>query len=317
MANLTPDVLNFDLSTVSGFGTTAAGCYADVLHHPNHVAGVTPYLIWRHGGALAAGDRWACWVNTGTMNAFFSFLFASTNSAFSIISIGTPQYTNAAGTAGTGYLGTITNSTTGVTFLTSPSNVDKFEAALSAAITQFVTGGAQKCVISAASAGCFLAQLAICRTAMSAKVKGYIGYYPIPDVRKIPTPNGGDSLDFSVITGLYGTDTKTAWDAVSGANKNSASTSWQLSQRNKANTFPWFIVYDRTGCHVKPWGQANRPNTAAHDSDQFTGLIDLLGASNIDTTVAIFQGRNFWETQPTPAAVVNAQLETWMLARVA
>jgi len=309
---ITPDVVNFDLSTVSGFSSSAAGCVADAFHHPNHVAGVTPWLTIRHGGALAAGDHYAPWVLGGTMNLFIEFLMASATTAFSVCSLGTPQFTNAGPTTGVGHLPAIVNSSTGATLLTTPSTISRYEAALAAAIDHF---DMLKVIESGASAGMQLVGLAGMNTARPSQVKGILGYYPIPEVRKVLS--GGDTLHWSVITGLYGTATQAAWDAISLANKRLGSINYFLEQSTIPTILPWYIVLDRVGNHIKPYGDPAKPNSAPHDIAQFEPLISLLRAHGISVTVSVFPIRFGWELLPLESAAVSALVETWMAARVA
>lgn len=306
MGQLTPSVQNFDLGN---------GCVADVLYHPDYVAGVTPWMFFRHGGALAAGDHYAIWPNGGSLNAFATHLFNSSTTAFSICSLGTPQYTNAGATPNVGYLDTIVNSATGVTFTTSPSCVDRFEDAVDAAIAEFTDGA--PVILAATSAGCFLAQVAMCRGGLPATVKGYLGYYPIPDVRKFAS--GGDKLHHSVITGLYGTSSQATWDAVSAGNKAAASFLALLESGPHDDILPCYFVMDRCGNHLAPYGDPSKPGSAPHDTAQFAPLLATMNALVSAGSVPAFQqslfaGRNFWETQPLAAASVHVAVESWMAA---
>lgn len=289
--NLFPQILDFALGE---------GCYVDVLQHPEHVTGQTPAKVFLHGGGGIGGDRRAIWPDGGSMNRFATHLFQSEESAFDVISLGLPQETNQAPTNAP-HLSPIVRTPVGVHF---PESFARLNYALQRIQEEFQPSGI---ILAGCSYGAIISGVQMMRSSLP--IQGLIGYYLIPDVR---ASGGVDSVHFSMVQGLFGTTTQSAWNAIPVAAKREASFLWYLERGLIANAKPIYLVFDRVGDHIKPYGDPARPGSAPHDASQFATVRDALVAAGLPHQAELLPGRGAWE-KPEFGDPLSQRVESWMI----
>lgn len=309
MANLTPQIRDFDLSTVSGFSSSAAGCYAEVLEH----AGSGPRLLYitRHGGAGTLLNRRNIYETGGSLNLLATKLNSSVLATIDVCSIGTPQFINSTdpGPAHLQFDPMAIPSPNGTVY---PDNIDFYDAAVRAIIQHRAPDAV---IIGGQSWGNIMGLPAMMRSAMPAEVVGYLGYHPIPDLRAVPWEPRADFLSWKVHTGTFGADTLAEWRAVPYADREALSFNWYLEQQDVANYRECFFVMDRCGDHIMPYGDTIRPNSNPHDSNQYIRTISMLQAANLPFQYHVFNLPNQFEDSVYGTAVATS-IETWMASFV-
>lgn len=306
-SDLTPQIRNLDLSTVSGFATSAAGCYAEVLTH----SGGGPRLLWitRHGGAGTTGNRRNIFQTGGSLNLLATRLNASSMATIDVASIGTPQFIET-GSGGPAHLtfDPMTHCPDGVKYSSSPRNIDFYAAAVRALIQNRAPDAV---VIGGQSWGNILGLPEMMRAAMPASVVGYLGYQPIPDLRTIPWEPRSEKLSWKVHQGTYGATTADLAAAVSAADRQALSFNWYLEQGNVANYRECFFVFSRVGNHIMPYGDTAHPGSDPHDSHQFLPLITAMKAAGLPFEQYVYNLPSQPENSVDGLAAATA-IETWM-----
>lgn len=300
MANLTPQ--NIDIALTGA----ATGSYADRLQHSG--GGNKPMLIFRHGGAGTVGNRRELWTDGSPANNLAGFLNASATTNYDVVSLGTPQFLFGAGDGPPHLSGnTMEVPDDDVVY---PECLDELRAAIEAVIALWTP---TKVVLAGQSYGAIIMQALVMEGSLPTEVKGYFGYNPIPNLRKVPAPSGSpvqDVLSWKVIQGLYGATTKALWDAVPTADKEACSLSYGLE--NTLFNLPSFFAWARTGNHIKPYGDPVHPGASAHDSCQFPPMISAAIAAGLSHETLIMSYPVQWELDVAFAATANAAFEAWL-----
>lgn len=306
-SNLTPQVLNYDLSTVSGYATSAAGCYAEVLQHAG--AGPRPMIIFRHGGAGTVLHRRDIWTASGGFNSFATYMNGSSLSGWDICSLGTPQFVESSSGGPAHLSGTpMVHCPDGVTYETSPKNIDYYAAAVRATID---ISNPSAVVLAGGSWGNILGLPEMMRAAMPVEVVGYIGFQPIPDLRAVDWERRSQFLSWKAHQGTFGTTTAAAYDAISYANREALSFNWYLEQANVANYRPCFFLWERVGNHIMPYGDNVRPGSSPHDSHQYISMLAMMRALGLTFQHHVFSRAGEWDDNAVGIPVSQA-IETFI-----